>query len=111
MNTFSLDESRTNDIPQVTELENEQLIKPFNEEEVRHAVFSMVHNKATTGNTLRVPPASKCTNIASASTPVPADQKANRKLKGTVGAEDKEVLVDPNNLDKKLRISTNLDPK
>jgi hypothetical protein len=39
MNTFSLDESRTNDIPQVTELENEQLIKPFNEEEVRHAVF------------------------------------------------------------------------
>jgi hypothetical protein len=37
MNTFSLDESRIDDIPQVTELENEQLIKPFSEEEVRHA--------------------------------------------------------------------------
>jgi hypothetical protein len=27
------------------------------------------------------------------------------------GADDKEVLVDPSNSDKKLRISTGLDPK
>jgi hypothetical protein len=33
------------------------------------------------------------------------------KLKGTASAEDKEILVDPNNLDKKHRISSNLDPK
>jgi hypothetical protein len=33
------------------------------------------------------------------------------KLKGTMGTEDKEVVVDPNNPDKKLWISDNLDPK
>jgi hypothetical protein len=27
------------------------------------------------------------------------------------GADDKEVMVDPSNLDKKLRISTGLNPK
>jgi hypothetical protein len=27
------------------------------------------------------------------------------------GADDKEVLVDPSNLDKKLQISTDFDPK
>jgi hypothetical protein len=27
------------DIPQVSDVENEQLVKPFSEEEVRHAVF------------------------------------------------------------------------
>jgi hypothetical protein len=51
------------------------------------------------------------TNIASSSTPSPADQKADNKLKGTKGTEDKEVLVDPSNLDKKLQISDNLNPK
>jgi hypothetical protein len=30
---------------------------------------------------------------------------------GTLETEDKEVAVDPNNLDKKLQISDNLDPK
>jgi hypothetical protein len=67
--------------------------------------------KPPTSNILRVPPASKDTNITSASTPAPADQKVDNKLKGSVGIEDKEVLVDPSNSDKKFRISSNLDPK
>jgi hypothetical protein len=68
-------------------------------------------SKAPIGNSPRVPPASKGITIASASTPTPADQKADAKLKGTLGEEDKEVAVDPNNPDKRLRISDNLDPK
>jgi hypothetical protein len=32
--SISLDESRTNDIPQVSDVENEQIVKPFSEEEV-----------------------------------------------------------------------------
>jgi hypothetical protein len=44
----------------------------------------------------------KGTNIALASTPLPADQKVDNKLKGTMETKDKEVAVDPNNLDKKL---------
>jgi hypothetical protein len=59
----------------------------------------------------RLPPASRGTHIASGSTPSPADQKADNKLKGTAGTEDKEVVVDPSNSDKKLQISDNLDPK
>jgi hypothetical protein len=39
VSTISLDESRTDDIPQVSEVENEQLVKPFSGEEVRHMVF------------------------------------------------------------------------
>jgi hypothetical protein len=39
VSTISLDESRTDDIPQVSDKENEQLVKPFSEEEIRHAVF------------------------------------------------------------------------
>jgi hypothetical protein len=35
----------------------------------------------------------------------------DNKLKGTVGTEDKEVLAEPNNPDKNLRIGLNLDPK
>jgi hypothetical protein len=35
----------------------------------------------------------------------------DNKLKGTQEIEDKQVAVDPNNPDKKLRISDNLDPK
>jgi hypothetical protein len=42
---------------------------------------------------------------------LPADQKADKKLKGITGTEDKEVMVDANNPDKKVRISDNLDPK
>jgi hypothetical protein len=45
-NNFSLDETSRDDIPQVSEMENEELVKPFSEEEVKHAVFQMEHNKA-----------------------------------------------------------------
>ena len=44
--TFSLDESRTNDIAQVSNEENSLLTAPYNEDEVRKAVFQMEHNKA-----------------------------------------------------------------
>ena len=43
---FALDESRTDDITQVTPEENNLLIAPFNEEEICKAVFQMEHNKA-----------------------------------------------------------------
>ena len=43
---FTLDEIRTDDIPQVTAEENDILTAPFSEEEVRAAVFQMEHNKA-----------------------------------------------------------------
>jgi hypothetical protein len=45
-NSFSLDETLRHDIPQVSEEENEVLVAPFNEEEVKMAVFDMEHNKA-----------------------------------------------------------------
>jgi hypothetical protein len=43
---ISLDESQTEDIPQVSDLENEFLTEPFTHEEVRAAIFQMEHNKA-----------------------------------------------------------------
>ena len=43
---ISLVESRIDDIPQVTETENEILISAFTEIEVKEAVFQMEHNKA-----------------------------------------------------------------
>jgi hypothetical protein len=45
-NSFSLDETLRHDIPQVSEEENEVLVAPFSEEEVKAAVFDMEHNKA-----------------------------------------------------------------
>ena len=45
-NSFSLDETLRHDIPQVSEEENEVLVAPFSEEEIRSAVFDMEHNKA-----------------------------------------------------------------
>ena len=45
-NGISLVECRINDIPQVTETENEILISAFTEMEVKEAVFQMEHNKA-----------------------------------------------------------------
>jgi hypothetical protein len=45
-NNFQLDELLKEDIPQVTDLENEALIKPFTEEEIKSAIFQMEHNKA-----------------------------------------------------------------
>jgi hypothetical protein len=35
----------------------------------------------------------------------------NNRQKGTTVAEDKKVVVDPSNSDKKLRISRNIKPK
>jgi hypothetical protein len=43
---FTMDESRTDDIPQVSIEENVFLTSPYSEEEVRKAVFMMEHNKA-----------------------------------------------------------------
>ncbi|KAM0896124.1 hypothetical protein ACQ4PT_023387 [Festuca glaucescens] len=43
---FSLDETRTEDIPQVSQAENNFLTSTYSEEEVRKAVFQMEHNKA-----------------------------------------------------------------
>jgi mannosylglycoprotein endo-beta-mannosidase len=43
---FSFDETRTDDIPQVSQEENDFLTSPYTEEEVRKAVFQMEHNKA-----------------------------------------------------------------
>ena len=43
---FSLDESRTDDITQVTPEENNLLIAPFSEEEISKAINQMEHNKA-----------------------------------------------------------------
>jgi hypothetical protein len=45
-NSFSLDETLRHDIPQVSEEENEVLVAPFSEEEVKMAVFDMEYNKA-----------------------------------------------------------------
>jgi hypothetical protein len=43
---------------------------------------------------------------------LPADQKADNKKKGTTTEDDsKGILVDPNEPDKKLKISSQLDPK
>ena len=41
-----LDESQIDDIPQVSQLENEYLTYTFSQEEVRAAIFQMEHNKA-----------------------------------------------------------------
>jgi len=41
-----MDETLRHDIPQVSEELNEVLVAPFNEEEVKMAVFDMEHNKA-----------------------------------------------------------------
>jgi len=43
---FTLDESRTDGITQVSDEENTFLTAPFTEDEVRKAIFQMEHNKA-----------------------------------------------------------------
>jgi hypothetical protein len=45
-NMVSMDESRIDDIPQVSEVENESLIKKITEKEVKEAIFQMEYNKA-----------------------------------------------------------------
>ncbi|WVZ53969.1 hypothetical protein U9M48_004850 [Paspalum notatum var. saurae] len=49
-----MDETRHDDIPQVSELENEILVSPFSEEEVKMAVFQMKHNTAPGPNGFQV---------------------------------------------------------
>jgi mannosylglycoprotein endo-beta-mannosidase len=44
--SFSLDETRTDDIPQMSMEENGLLTAPYSEEEVQKAIFQMEHNKA-----------------------------------------------------------------
>jgi mannosylglycoprotein endo-beta-mannosidase len=43
---FSMDETRTDDIPQVSVEENGLLTAPYSEDEVKKVVFQMEHNKA-----------------------------------------------------------------
>ena len=44
--TLQFDENRTEDIPQVSLLENDALTQPFSEKEIKEAIFQMEHNKA-----------------------------------------------------------------
>jgi hypothetical protein len=44
--SFSLDESRVEDIVQVSQEENDLIIRPFTCEVIRGAIFQMEHNKA-----------------------------------------------------------------
>jgi hypothetical protein len=67
-------------------------------------------SKPPIGNSSHIPPALKGTNVASASALASANQKMDNK-KGTMGTEDKKVVVHTSNPDKKLRISNHLDPK
>jgi hypothetical protein len=45
--SFSLDEGRVDDIEQVSQEENESLVRPFTVQEVQEAIFQMEHNKAS----------------------------------------------------------------
>jgi hypothetical protein len=44
---FSLDGSLVSDLQQVSQEENEALIAPFTEKEVKEAIFQMKHNEAS----------------------------------------------------------------
>ena len=46
VSSFTLEEDRIFDIPQVTWTENDVLTTPFTEQEVQEAIFDMEHNKA-----------------------------------------------------------------
>nr|AAV43883.1 hypothetical protein [Oryza sativa Japonica Group] len=48
-NPFSLDETITEDMAQVTQVENNFLTALFSEEELKEAIFAMEHNKAPGG--------------------------------------------------------------
>jgi hypothetical protein len=64
--------------------------------------------KSPTDGTLQSRAKKKSTLMGSTSNQPIADQPADDKKKG---ATDKEVLVDPDDTDKKLRLSTELDAK
>jgi hypothetical protein len=59
-------------------------------------------SKVLISSTPQTSSAKKDTYVASPSTQRPADQPVDDKEKGTAAAEDKEILADPSNLDKKL---------
>jgi hypothetical protein len=61
-----------------------------------------------TSGTPQPPSAKKGIYVASSSNQQPGDQLADDEKKG---ADDKEILADPSNLNKKLRISISLDAK
>jgi hypothetical protein len=63
--------------------------------------------KAPAGSTLRPPTEKKSTFVGSTSNQHTADQPADDKKEAT----DKEVVVDPDDTNKKLRLSTELDVK
>jgi hypothetical protein len=62
--------------------------------------------KPLTISSPRSPSAKKGIYVASPSNQQPVDQLTDDNKKGV---DDKEILADPSNLDKKLRISTDLD--
>jgi hypothetical protein len=64
--------------------------------------------KQLTFGTPPPPSIKKGTYVASTSNQLPTDQPVDDKRKGV---DDKEVSVDPSNPDKKLSVSTGLDPK
>jgi hypothetical protein len=54
----------------------------------------------------------KAINTTSVSRQPPADEKADNKNKGTmVDQNSKEILANPHDPEKKLKISSKLDPK
>jgi hypothetical protein len=64
--------------------------------------------KPLTIGTPRPPSAKKCTYIAPSSNQQSTDQPVDDRKKGV---DDKEILADPNNLDRKLRINIGLHAK
>jgi hypothetical protein len=64
--------------------------------------------KPPTSGTPRPPIVNKGTHVAPGSNQPPADHQADDKKKGAIG---KELPADPSDLDKKLRISANLEAK
>jgi hypothetical protein len=45
-NSFSLDETQTDDIPQISMEENGLLTAPYSEDKIMKAIFLIKHNKA-----------------------------------------------------------------
>jgi hypothetical protein len=68
----------------------------------------MMVPKPSTGGTPRLPVEKKSTFVVSLSNQLAADQSADDKNKG---ATYKDVQLDPSDTDKKLHLSTELDPK
>jgi hypothetical protein len=95
-------------------------VRQFSEKETQELAVKMVktHGGSTpakmvapnppVGSTPQTPAEKKSTFVGSMSNQHVADQSVDDKKKG---GTDKDVSVDPNNTDKKLHLSTELDPK